>query len=137
MQYVIKSTRRAGSTHGNYIATAKLKPPLNGHIQTAEVIVGPSATDSIVITATGIDTWDGAFVQLTAKTAVRNVFLQARQSKDINQDNGWADQFVLQFISWKNAGTNNLQITFRITRLDILYESSPPPDVGTAVPRSF
>jgi hypothetical protein len=31
MQYVIKSTRRAGSTHGNYIATAKLKPPLNGH----------------------------------------------------------------------------------------------------------
>ena len=31
-QYVIKSTRRAGSTHGNYIATAKLKPPLNGHL---------------------------------------------------------------------------------------------------------
>jgi hypothetical protein len=38
-------------------------------IQTAEVIVGPSVTDSIVITATGIDTWDGAFVQPTAKTA--------------------------------------------------------------------
>ena len=36
MQYVIKSTRRAGSTHGNYIATAKLKPPLNGHAWQAE-----------------------------------------------------------------------------------------------------
>ena len=35
MQYVIKSTRRAGSTHGNYIATAKLKPPLNGHFPNA------------------------------------------------------------------------------------------------------
>ena len=31
MQYVIKPVRRAGSTHGNYTATAKLKPPLNGH----------------------------------------------------------------------------------------------------------
>ena len=103
-------------------------------IQTAEVIVGPSAANSIVITATGIDTWDGAFVQPTAKTAVRNVFLQARQSRDINQDNGWADQFALQFISWENAGTNNLQITFRTTRLDILYESSPPPDVGWGQP---
>ena len=30
MQYVIKSTRRADSTHSNLTATAKL-PPLNGH----------------------------------------------------------------------------------------------------------
>jgi hypothetical protein len=36
MQYVIKSTRRAGSTHGNYTATAKLKPPLNGHVTEAQ-----------------------------------------------------------------------------------------------------
>ena len=27
MQHVIKSTRRAGSTNGNYTATAKMKPP--------------------------------------------------------------------------------------------------------------
>ena len=32
-QYVIKSTRRADSTHSNFTATAKL-PPLNGHKRT-------------------------------------------------------------------------------------------------------
>jgi hypothetical protein len=34
MQYAIKPARRAGSTHGNYTATAKPKPPLNGHQST-------------------------------------------------------------------------------------------------------
>ena len=34
MQHVIKSTRRAGSTHSNLTATAKL-PPLNGHLSTS------------------------------------------------------------------------------------------------------
>jgi hypothetical protein len=34
MQYAIKSTRRADSTHSNLTATAKL-PPLNGHGQPA------------------------------------------------------------------------------------------------------
>ena len=43
MQYVIKPARRAGSTHGNYIATAKLKPPLNGPVRG---LVIPGVTSS-------------------------------------------------------------------------------------------
>ena len=43
---------------------------------------------------------------------------------------GRPDQYALQYIGWTNVGTNDLQITFRIMRIDVLYDKSSPPDVG-------
>jgi hypothetical protein len=57
MQYVIKSTRRAGSTHGNYTATAKLKPPLNGHL---DLSVRPMASRPGLEDHNGPETGSGA-----------------------------------------------------------------------------
>lgn len=57
-----------------------------------------------------------------------NVFLQMEQGVTI--DTGRPDQSALQYIGWTNVGTNDLQITFRIMRIDVLYDKSPPPDVG-------
>jgi hypothetical protein len=47
MQYAIKPARRAGSTHGNYTATAKPKPPLNGHLTLANPVIWTSQDTSI------------------------------------------------------------------------------------------
>jgi hypothetical protein len=98
-------------------------------IQTASVNVPPLAPGSnnqLTVTATGIQTWE-AFYPGTA-TVPANVFLQMEQGVTI--DTGRPDQYVLQYIGWTNAGTNDLQITFRIMRIDVLYDKSPPPDVG-------
>jgi hypothetical protein len=98
-------------------------------IQTASVNVPPLAPGSnnqLTVTATGIQTWE-AFYPGTA-TVPANVFLQMEQSVTI--DTGRPDQYALQYIGWNNAGTNDLQITFRIMRIDVLYDKSPPPDVG-------
>jgi len=103
---------------------------LNGMaIQTASVVVGPSATNVTEVTATGIWTW-GAPAESDI-IGVQNVWLQARQSSDDNQDNGFADEFAIQYIMWCNLGANNLQVTFRITRIDILLNhTSPVPEIG-------
>jgi hypothetical protein len=99
-------------------------------IQTAEVFVGPSSTNEMTVTVTNIWTWDGVPDQ-GSQTEVINVWLQARQASDNNQDNGWSDQFALQFLMSQNAGPKNLQITFKITRLDILFDHTPPvPQIG-------
>ena len=98
-------------------------------IQTANVVVPPLAPGSknqLTVTATGIQTWE-AFYPGTA-TVPANVFLQIGQ--DVNFDSGRPDQYALQYIGWTNVGTNDLQITFRIMRIDVLYDKSPPPDVG-------
>jgi hypothetical protein len=98
-------------------------------IQTASVNVPPLAPGSnnqLTVTATGIQTWE-AFYPGTA-TVPANVFLQMEQGVTI--DTGRPDQYALQYIGWTNAGTNDLQITFRIMRIDVLYDKSPPPDVG-------
>ena len=98
-------------------------------IQTANVIVPPLAPGSknqLTVTATGIQTWE-AFYPGTA-TVPANVFLQVGQ--DVNDDTGLPDQYALQYIGWNNAGSNDLQVTFRIMRIDVLYDTSPPPDVG-------
>jgi hypothetical protein len=103
---------------------------LNGiAIQTASVVVGPSATNVMEVTATEIWTW-GAPAEVDV-IGVQNVWLQARQSSDDNQDNGFADEFALQYIMWRNTGANNLQVTFRITRIDILLNhTAPVPEIG-------
>jgi hypothetical protein len=99
-------------------------------MQTAEVFVGPSTTNEMTVTATNIWTWDGVPDPATS-TEVINVWLQARQASDNNQDNGWSDQFALQFLMSQNVGTNNLQITFKITRIDILFDNAiPVPQIG-------
>jgi hypothetical protein len=99
-------------------------------VQTAEVIVGPSATNEMTVTATNIWTWDGVPTQGSA-TEVINVWLQPRQASDNNQDNNWADQFAVQFLMWQNTGPGNLQITFKVTRLDILFNHPiPVPQIG-------
>ena len=98
-------------------------------IQTANVNVPPLAPGSnnqLTVTATGIQTWE-AFYPGTA-TVPANVFLQMEQGVTI--DTGRPDQYALQYIGWTNVGTNDLQITFRIMRIDVLYDKSPPPDVG-------
>ena len=98
-------------------------------IQIASVVVPPLAPGSnnqITVTTTGIQTWE-AFDPGTA-TVPANVFLQIGQ--DVNNDTGLPDQYALQYIGWNNAGSNNLQITFRIMRIDVLYDKSPPPDIG-------
>ncbi len=98
-------------------------------IQTASVAVPPLAPGSnnqLTVTATGIQTWE-AFYPGTA-TVPANVFLQMGQ--DVNDDTGQPNQYALQYVEWTNAGSNDLQITFRIMRIDVLYDTSPPPDVG-------
>jgi hypothetical protein len=98
-------------------------------IQTANVVVPPLAPGSnnqLTVTATGIQTWE-AFYPGTA-TVPANVFLQIGQ--DVNFDSGRPDQYALQYIGWNNAGPNDLQIIFRILRIDVLYDKSPPPDIG-------
>jgi len=98
---------------------------LNGiAIQTASVVVGPSVTNVMEVTATGIWTW-GAPAESDV-IGVQNVWLQARQSSNDNQDNGFADEFVVQYLMWRNIGANNLQVTFRITRIDIVLNHTPP-----------
>ncbi len=71
-------------------------------IQTAEVVVGSSGTNELTVTATNIWTWDGA-PDPGSQTEVINVWLQSRQESGNNQDNGWADQFALQFLMWRYA----------------------------------
>lgn len=98
-------------------------------VQTASVVVPPLAPGSnnqITVTATGIQTWE-AFYPATA-TVPANVFLQVGQ--DVNDDTGLTDQYALQYIGWTNAGSDDLQVTFKITRIDVLYDKSPPPDIG-------
>ncbi len=101
-------------------------------VQTAQVLVGPNATNEMTVTATNIWTWDGV-PDPGSSTEVLNVWLQARQASDNNRDNGWSDQFALQFLMWQNAGPKNLQITFKVTRLDILFNhAAPVPEIGWA-----
>jgi hypothetical protein len=88
--------------------------------------LAPGSNNQLTVTATGIQTWE-AFYPATA-TVPANVFLQAGQS--VTDDTGRPDQYALQYIGWTNAGPNDLQVTFRIRRIDVLYDSSPPPDVG-------
>jgi hypothetical protein len=98
-------------------------------IQTASAVVGPSATNDVTVTATGILTWSAP--EESGITSVQNVWLQARQSYDDNQDHNWGDEFAVQYIMWQNAGANNLQVTFKITRLDILFDNRiPVPEIG-------
>jgi hypothetical protein len=115
----------------NIIFTSMMGGPGFGSglaMQSATVVVGPSDTDQMVVTATGIQTpWSS--LSPGSSTAVQNVFLQMGQA-DTSQDYGFADQYALQYITVNEAGLNDLQVTFRIMRLDILYDSSPPPDVG-------
>lgn len=100
-------------------------------IQTASVLVGPSTTNVMTVTATEIVTWDAPVESNVI--GVQNVWLQARQSSDDNRNNGFADEFALQFIMWNNAGANNLQVTFTITRTDILFDhATPVPEIGWA-----
>jgi hypothetical protein len=95
-------------------------------LQTASVIVGPSATNEVTVTATGIITW--ALIP-GATTQVWQVFLQPRQS--VNQDFSFADEFTVQHIMWQYVGPNDLQITFRVMRTDILLNNpAPVPDIG-------
>jgi hypothetical protein len=104
-------------------------PNISTAIQTASVVVGSSTTNVMTVTATGIWTWNAPLVGTT--TGVQNVWLQARQSSDDNNDNNFSDEFALQFVMWQNAGPNNLQVTFTITRVDILFDNTPPiPEIG-------
>jgi hypothetical protein len=57
-----------------------------------------------------------------------NVFLQMEQGVTI--DTGRPDQCALQYIGRTNVGTNDLQITFSVMRIDVLYDKWPPPDAG-------
>jgi hypothetical protein len=87
--------------------------------QTASVVVGPSDTNEITVTATGISTWVAPQIPGAANSiVVSNVFLQARQAFNDNQDNGFPDVFAVQFIMWGVAGDNDLQVTFTLKRLD-------------------
>ena len=88
--------------------------------------LAPGSNNKLTVTATGIQTWE-AFYPGTA-TVPANVFLQMEQGVTI--DTGRPDQSALQYIGWTNVGTNDLQITFRIMRIDVLYDKSPSPDVG-------
>jgi hypothetical protein len=96
-------------------------------IQTASVVVGPSATNELLVTANGIPGWaaDGNV------NYVDQCWLQARQIGRDPVDNGWHDQFAIQYIGGSAmAGSTTMQVIFKILRLDILYDSSPPPNVG-------
>lgn len=98
-------------------------------IQTASVVVGTleaGNNNQVEVTATGITTWESLLPGST--TVAANVFLQMGQTTQ--EDFGFADQYALQYITQNTLGPNNLQITFRVMRLDVLYDSSPPPDVG-------
>jgi hypothetical protein len=95
-------------------------------LQTASVNIGPSDTDNLTVTATGIPTWGDLGVNF-----ILQCFLQARQSLDVSTDEGWNDEFALQYIgSEPGALGDQLSVTFKILRLDVLYDSSPPPRVG-------
>jgi hypothetical protein len=95
-------------------------------IQTASAIVGPSTTDELLVTATGIPGWaDDGNVNF-----VNQCWLQPRQIGDDPVDNGWHDQFAIQYIGGGPASSNTMEVIFKILRLDILYDSSPPPKVG-------
>ena len=100
-------------------------------IQTASVMVGSSTTDELLVTATGIPGWtvEPGFVNY-----VDQVWLQPRQQETFTGDHGWHDQFAVQYIT---GGPGNvppeaptMEVMFKVLRLDILYDSSPPPQVG-------
>jgi hypothetical protein len=106
-----------------------LLTPTGPAIQTATVIVGPLGpgnNNQVEVTATGIRTWESLFPG--SATVAMNVFLQMGQKT--KEDFGFPDQYALQYITQNTLGSNNLQITFRVMRVDVLYDSSPPPDAG-------
>jgi hypothetical protein len=103
-----------------------LLTPTGPAIQTAHVVVGTLAPgnnppNQVEVIATGIRTWESLFPGTT--TVAANVFLQMRQTTQ--KEFGFSDQYALQYITQNNLGPNNLQITFRVMRLDVLYDSSP------------
>ena len=97
-------------------------------LQTASVVVGPSATNELTITVTGIRTWAAPSAPIGFQPVLDSVFLQASQSQ--SQDFGFHDQFALQVIGWQDAGLNNIQLTFKILRLDGHCKRPPAAEAG-------
>ena len=97
-------------------------------LQTASVVVGPSTTNELTVTVTGIRTWAAPSAPIGFQPVLDSVFLQASQSQ--SQDFGFRDQFALQVIGWQDAGLNNIQLTFKILRLDVACKRPLAQDSG-------
>jgi hypothetical protein len=83
-------------------------------MQVARVEVGPSGTNEVMVTATGTDTWN---IPAAAGYGLPGyVFLQARQSDDVDHD--FPDAFALQVISTTVACPNDARVMFLVKRLD-------------------